>query len=44
MLQDVDHMEASWVFHFKVGMFDELEQGKISILTITSLGMVMLTV
>ena len=35
MLQDEDHMEASCVFHVKVGMFVQLEQGKICVLTVT---------
>jgi len=41
MLQDVDHMEASCVLYVKVGMFDQLEQGKISVLTVISLRIVM---
>jgi len=44
MLQDVDHMEASCVFYVMVGNFDQFEQCKISVLTVTSLGIVMLTV
>jgi len=44
MLQDMDHMEACCVFYGKVGRFDQLEQSKISVLTFTSLGIVMLTV
>jgi len=44
MLQDMDHMEASWVFYVKVGRFDQFEQSKICILAVTSLGIVMLTV
>jgi len=44
MLQDMDHMEASCIFYVKVGRFDQLEQSKISVLTVTSLGIVMLTV
>jgi len=43
MLEDMDHMEASCIFYVKVGRFDQFEQSKISILTVTSLGMVMLT-
>ena len=44
MLQDVDHMEASCIFYVKVGAFDQLEQSTISILTVTSLGIVILTI
>jgi len=44
MLQDMDHMEASCVFYAKVGRFHQLEQSKISVLTVTSLGIFMLTV
>jgi len=43
MLQDMDHMEASCFFYIKVGMFDQLEQSKICVLTVTSLRIVMLT-
>jgi len=38
----MDHIQASWVFYVKVGMFDRLEQSKMSILTVTTLGIVML--
>jgi len=44
MLQDMDHMEASCLLYVKVGRFDQFEQSKISVLTITSLGIIMLTV
>jgi len=44
MLQDMDHIEASCVFYVKVGRFDQLEQSKIWVLTVTSLVQVMLTV
>jgi len=44
MLQDMDHMEASCIFHVKVGMFDQLEQSKIWVLTVTTLGIEMLIV
>ena len=44
MLPDMDHMEASCVFYVKVGRSDQLKQSKISVLTVTSLGIVMLTV
>jgi len=43
MLQDMDHLEASCVFYVKVGAFDQLEQSKICILTVASLGTLMLT-
>jgi hypothetical protein len=44
MLQDIDHMEASCILHVKVGRVDQFEQTKISVLTMTLLGRVMLTV
>jgi len=44
MLHDMDHMDASCVFYVKVGMFDQSEQSKISVLTITSLEIILLTV
>ena len=44
MLQEMDHMEASCIFYVKVGRFDQFEQSKISVLTVTSLGIVMITV
>jgi len=44
MLQDMDHIEASWVFYVKVGRFHQLGQSKISVLTVTSLPIVVLTV
>jgi hypothetical protein len=44
MLQEMDHMEASCVFYVMVGRFDQFEQSKISVLTVTSLGIVMVTV
>jgi len=44
MLQDMDHMEASCVLYVKVGRFDPFKRSKISVLTVTSLGIVMLTV
>ena len=40
----MDHMEASCVFYVKVGRFDQFEQSKISVLTVTSLAIVMLIV
>jgi len=44
MLQDMDHLEASCVVHVKVGTRDQREQSKICVLTVTKLGIVMLTV
>jgi len=44
MLQDMDHMEASWVVYVRVPMFDQPEQSKICVLTVISFGIVMLTV
>ena len=44
MLQEMDDMQASCVFYVVVGRFDQFEQSKISVLTVTSLGIVMLTV
>ena len=44
MLHNMDHMEASCLFYVKVGRFDQFEQSKISILTVTSLGIIMHTV
>ena len=44
MLQDMDHVEASCVLYVKVDRFHQLEQSKISVWTITSLGIAMLTV
>jgi hypothetical protein len=40
----MDHMEASCVFYVKFGRCDQFEQSKLSVLTITSLGIVMITV
>jgi len=44
MLQDMDHMEAGRVFYVKVRTFDQLEQSKICVLTIISVGIVKLIV
>jgi hypothetical protein len=44
MLQEMDHMEASCVLYVKVGKFDQFEQSKFSVLTVPSLGIVLLTV
>jgi len=43
MLQDIDHMEASCIFYVKVGTLDQLEHSKFCVLTVTKLGIVMLT-
>jgi len=40
MLQEMDIMEASCVFHVKVGMFTHLEQSKITLLTVNKLRIV----
>jgi len=42
MLHDMDHMEASCVFYVKVGRFEQYENSKIGVLTVTSLGIVRL--
>jgi len=44
MLQDMVHMEASWVFHVKVSTFVQLEQCRICVLTIILVGIVTLFV
>jgi len=44
MLGDKDHIKASCVFYVKVGTFNQLEQSKICVLTVTTLGIAMLTV
>ena len=44
MLQDMDHREASCIFDVKVGTLNQLEQSKICVLTVTTLGIAMLTV
>jgi len=44
MLHVMDSMNASCVLYVKVGTFTHLEQNKISILTVTTLGIVMLIV
>jgi len=43
MLQGMGLMEASCILYIKVGRFEQLEQSKICVLTITSLEIVMLT-
>jgi len=44
MLQVMDNMKASCIFYVKVGKFDQLQQSKICILTITKWGIFMATV
>jgi len=44
MLQDMDLNEASCIFYVEVGTHNQLEQSKIRILTVTTLGIAMLTV
>jgi len=44
MLQDMDHIEASCVFYVEVGTLNRHEQLKICVLTVTTLGIAMLTV
>jgi hypothetical protein len=43
MLQNIDHMEASCNIYVKVGTLDQLEQSKICVVTISKLGIIMLT-
>ena len=44
MLQDMDNMESSCTCYVEVSMLNRLEQSKIGILTITPLGIAMLTI
>ena len=44
MLQDMDQREASCVFYVEVGMLNQLEQSTICLLTVTTLGIAMLTI
>jgi len=44
MLQDMDDVEASFVFYVKVATVDQLEQSKIGVLTDIKTGIFMLTV
>jgi hypothetical protein len=44
MIQDMDNIEASFVFYVKVGKFTHLEQSKDAILTVNKTGIVRLTV
>ena len=44
MLQDMDHIEASCIIYVEVGTLNGLEQSKICGLTVTTLGIAMLTI
>jgi hypothetical protein len=44
MLQVMDNMEVSCIFYVKVGTFTQLEQRKISLITVHKMGIVKLTV
>jgi len=44
MLQGINHREASCIFYVKVCTLGQLEQSKFGVLTVTKLGIVMLTV
>jgi len=44
MLQNMHHMDASCIFYVKVGIFHQLEQYKIFILTVTIWGIAMLII
>jgi len=44
MLQNMDKMEASCIFDVKVSTFTQLEQSKISLVSVNKLGIVRLTV
>jgi len=44
MLQNMDHIEASGVFYVEVGTLNRLEQSKFGDLTVTTMGIAMLTV
>ena len=44
MIQDMDHIEARCIFHVKVGTRNRFEQSKICVLTVTTLGIAILTV
>jgi len=37
MLHDMDNMVASCIVYVKVGMFDQLEQTKVCILTVSKI-------
>jgi len=44
MFQDMDHIEASCIVYVEVGTLNRLEQSKIYVLTVTTLGIALLTV
>ena len=44
MLEDMDHIEANCVIYVEVGALNRFEQSKICVLTITTLGIAMLSV
>ena len=44
MLRDMDNMQEGCTFYVKVGRCEQLEHSKIHVLTVTMLGIVMLTV
>jgi len=44
MLQDMDNMEASFIFYVKVGTFTHLDQSKNALLTVNTTGIVRLSV
>jgi len=44
MLQDMNDVEASWVFYVKVGTFDQHKQSKVRVLTVTKIRIVKLIV
>jgi len=44
MLPDMDNLEASCVFYVKIGMFNQLEQSKICLLTINKMEIVRLII
>ena len=44
MLLDMDHTEASCIIYVEVGTLDLFEQSTICVLTVTTLGIAMLTV
>jgi hypothetical protein len=43
MLQDKDHMEASCIIYVKVGLHVQLDQWEIHFVTVTTLGIAVLT-
>jgi hypothetical protein len=44
MVQDMDSMEASWVFYIKAAKLNHLEYCQISLVTVNKAGIVRLTV